>query len=170
MKITAKQIELAIVERYNLRQNLFIPNVSWGMFSYECDLIMMSKSGCLTEFEIKISAGDLKKDKLKKHGHINDMVRYLFFVFPEKLLKYEEYVPERAGIFIYKPEDKLKCHLYRDCKTNVKAKSLSIDDKFKLARLGSLRIWKLKSEIEGMKNDRLFLLNQIKELELKNKS
>lgn len=170
MKITAKQVELAIIDRFNLRENLFVPNVSWGMFKYECDLIMMSKSGYLTEFEIKVSASDLKKDREKIHGHINDKIRYLYFVFPEKLLKYEEYVPERAGIWIYKPEEKrkeFKCVIYRECKTNIIVKPLDIEDKFQLARLGTLRIWRLKSEIEDMKKDRTFLLNKISELESK---
>jgi hypothetical protein len=155
MKITAQQIEIAITDRFNLRQNLFVPNVFWGMFRYECDLIMMSKSGYLTEFEIKISAQDLKRDREKKHNHMNDRIRYLYFVFPEKLIKYEEYIPEHAGIFLYCPEEKrpeYKCRFYRDAKTNKIAKPLDIEDKFRLARLGSLRIWGLKNKIEKLKS------------------
>lgn len=62
------ELEIAIMEYFGIRQNLIVPNVSWGMNGlHECDVLILSKAGYATEVEIKISKPDLLKDRDKKH-------------------------------------------------------------------------------------------------------
>jgi len=49
-----------------------VPNVSWGLLNHECDLIICSKDGYLTEIEIKRSWADFLADFKKKHRHDDD--------------------------------------------------------------------------------------------------
>ena len=67
-KITTLVMEIALARFINPRVNLVVPNVSWGFFNHECDLISISKSGFATEYEIKVSKSDLKADKKKKQS------------------------------------------------------------------------------------------------------
>lgn len=150
-KITTLQMELLIAKYFNPRQNLIVPNISWGMWMHECDLLVMSKAGYLTEVEIKVSAGDLKKDREKRHGHRDERIKALYFAIPEYLLKYKEYIPEQAGILVVKKiYTQLRVVLERHPKQN-KTQALSLEDQFKVARLGALRIWTLKQNIQKQK-------------------
>ena len=62
--LTIEQIQsrLAHIDNFNLRRNIVVPNVSWGLLSYEADFICCSKSGYLTEVEIKRSWEDFQKE------------------------------------------------------------------------------------------------------------
>lgn len=157
MKITADMIENAAARYFGIRQNLIVPNVQWGLWIHECDLLIMSQSGYLTEVEIKISASDLKKDLLKEHGHRDDRIKKLYFAIPEKLLKHENKIPARAGILVYKIQSNW-FKLHRVALVNNLAKPLLASDQYQLARLGALRIWGLKSKIENQK----YIINKLK--------
>ena len=76
-KITTLEMEIALARFINPRVNLVVPNVSWGFFNHECDLISISKSGFATEYEIKVSKSDLKADKKKKHTHDDNKIKAL---------------------------------------------------------------------------------------------
>jgi len=84
----------------------------------ECDVISISKSNYIYEYEIKISKADYKKDFIKeKHTHIINekytktrkgelvylLPNYFNFVTPKDLISIEE-VPDYAGL-IYMNED-----------------------------------------------------------------
>jgi hypothetical protein len=142
---TTKEIELKIAYHLGIRENLIVPNVSWGFNIHECDLLSISSKGYLTEVEIKISLSDLKKDKEKYHGHYDDRIKYLYFAIPAKLAKHIEYIPKRAGIFIITTKGRV--YKIAKPKYNKKANPISDKDKYKIARLGALRIWKLKEKI-----------------------
>ena len=75
--MTAKEMELHISRYFDLRQNIIVPNISWGMGLHECDLLILSRAGYATEIEIKISAADLRKDSKKKHEHLSNKIKYL---------------------------------------------------------------------------------------------
>lgn len=62
-----------------------IPNLSWGLLDYEADFVVLSKSGYLTEVEIKRSWEDFKADFNKKHKHDADQVYYFYYCVPEKI-------------------------------------------------------------------------------------
>ena len=64
---------------------------------YEADLIYITKSGYLTEVEIKIDINDFRNDFKKKIYHSSSMVSALYYAFPEVLYKkYEDEIRERV--------------------------------------------------------------------------
>jgi len=149
-------IEIAVMEYFNIRTNLIVPNVSWGIGLHECDLLVITKAGCAYEVEIKTSKTDLIKDKEKRHGHFNSKIKQLYFAIPMKLVKYMEHIPERAGIFgiregintVFKP----KCEKLREARINSKYK-FSEGERYQVARLGAMRILGLKKRIKKLKEE-----------------
>lgn len=76
----------------------------------ECDVISVSKSDYIYEYEVKISKSDFKADfKKKKHSYMNErksvnesknhyyIPNYFYFVTTENLVSLEE-IPEYAGL------------------------------------------------------------------------
>ena len=149
-------IEVAIMQYYGIRQNIIIPNISWGMFFeknylHECDLLILSKSNYATEVEIKISKADLLKDKEKKHGHFHSHIKYLWFAVPEKLKEIAlKEIPERAGLFIlHKWEDnRITVHIVKKAKAQKNSIKWTDKQRLKLAELGCMRILGLKKKIK----------------------
>lgn len=149
-KRTVKEIENLIVMHENpIRSKIIVPNVSWGLFDgHEADLVVISESLYLTEYEIKRSYEDFKNDFKKKDYHNDKRVSKLFYVVPEAIAdKCKEYLEsqyewigvEHAGILTYSDEsDRLKMKL--DC-NYTKGKKMYIEDALTIARLGTLRFW-----------------------------
>jgi len=156
-------IEIAVMKYLNIRQNLVVPNVSWGMNLHECDILSLSKSGYTTEVEIKVSKQDLMKDKKKWHGHENKNIAYFFFAVPEKLKEIAlEEIPERAGLLVakkYRPESfkggGIHIELIRHCLRNKNFVKWNEKDRCNLARLGTMRILGLKQKIRKLQNQQL---------------
>ncbi len=151
-------MELSIASYFGIRQNTIVPNLFWGMFHYELDLCVLSKAGYATEVEIKSCRADLIKDKEKEHGHINEMIKYLYFALPYHLLKDIEHVPERAGILIIEHQEAwetynfsrkefFSCTRFREPKVCYNRKW---DDKERnsLLRLAAMRTWTLKKQLQ----------------------
>lgn len=53
--MSEKEMQYAIANALGFRQNIIVPNVSWGAGLHECDLLVISKYNWATEIEIKIS-------------------------------------------------------------------------------------------------------------------
>ena len=159
-------MEVALANWFDYRVNLIVPCVYWGYgcFYHECDLLIVSKAGYVTEVEIKISRGDLRADAKKSHRHDGGAsIKYLYFAVPDyiiadgNVLKDDvmAMIPERAGIITVRAEDNVpgkypyhpKCKRIREPTVNKAATKMSDRDRYKVARLGALRIWKLKSSI-----------------------
>ena len=68
-KITTPEIEVRVASFFNPRQNIIVPNISWGVNLHECDLLIIRKSGYGIEVEIKVSKSDLIADAKKPHHH-----------------------------------------------------------------------------------------------------
>lgn len=158
--ITAKQIEINLANYFNYRQNLIVPNISWGLLDYEADLLVMSKNGCITEVEIKVSKQDLIRDAEKRHSHNSNLVKYLYFAIPDKLLPFIDYIPKKAGILVLSKNNDhyfeefcwyLTVKKIRDAEVNRNLVKLTDTNRYQFARLGAMRIWKLKKEIERLK-------------------
>ncbi len=150
-KITTLEMEISLSKHFNWLQNLIVPNVSWGMFVHECDLLILTPAGYLTEVEIKVSKADLKKDKEKRHKHNSSKkIKYLYFAIPNYFKDYEEHIPERAGIITVKPGHHSVynggCEVIRKAEIQNKYQ-VTEKDRYKLAWLGALRIWKLKEKL-----------------------
>jgi len=102
--------------------------------------LIISKAGYAKEIEIKVSKADLKKDKEKRHSHNSKKIRQLFFAIPEKLgIDFAlEHIPNKAGLIVV---DKFgRCKVVKSAKINTKVEKISIEDKLKVAHLGSMRI------------------------------
>ena len=154
-KISTPEMETALSTYLNYRTNLIVPNVSWGMNLHECDLLVVSKAGYLTEIEIKVSRADLRADTKKWHQHISHKIKRLFFALPDYLEDCIDMVPERAGIILVRPNANVpgvypyypRCKEIRPAKCNKAATKISDADRYKIARLGTLRIWRLKRKL-----------------------
>jgi len=164
--MNALEIEMAVAEHFNYRQNIIVPNVSWGLFisHMEADMIIVRPSGWAIEIEIKISKGDIKRDQKKWHrlrsnidGIRNEMIRQTYFAIPDGL-KIED-IPEWSGILkVKKVEDKyhktprwvVSCE--RSAKIYKLARKLKTEEINKLLHLGCMRIWSLKKALMNAKN------------------
>lgn len=159
---TCIEIESLIAKKWGIRQNIIIPNVSWGFDIHECDLLIVSQSNYCTEIEIKVSKSDLKKDLTKKHKHRSNKIKYLFFAIPEKLESCIDYIPPHAGIIIIRKTKHLPIpyqnHFYIDTirkpKRNELSKQLTPSELAILTRLGCMRIWSLKQIIINLSHNK----------------
>ncbi len=152
-------MEIALASWFDYRVNLIVPNVYWGFSAdmHECDLLIVSKAGYVTEVEIKISRSDLRADANKSHGHRNARIKYLYFAVPEKLEAAAlEFAPERAGIITVKPalssmdprnDGGPRCKRIRAPSAIRQVSPMTASERYKVARLGALRIWNLKRKI-----------------------
>jgi hypothetical protein len=142
----ARWIEFSLARWFGVRQNLIVPNVSWGLNLHECDLLVLTGAGYALEIEIKVSKSDLIKDAEKQHRHNSDKIKRLYFAIPEKLEKHIELIPERAGVIVVRPAETIngKCDLIRPGEANKRAHKFSDKDREQLARLGAMRVWGLK--------------------------
>ena len=155
-----EEIELAIMNNrdFYFRQNLMVFRVSdfSGIVNHECDCLIMSKTGYLTEIEIKRSYSDFLADFKKKHKHDDERISKFYFMVHtsfadkvfEKLIK-ENMIPQ--GIYTY--DDNTYIKLYKTCadfKNKIlnedityyrssSPRKLFIEEKYQLARLGAMR-------------------------------
>lgn len=155
------EMEAALMGYLDPRQNLIVPNVSWGLCGlHECDLLALSKSGYGTEIEIKISKSDLLKDKEKSHRHNHNHIKYLFFAVPVKLKDVAmEAIPKRAGLFVVEKyvfnngEKRTIVRQVRGAEINKTHVKWGEKDRYQLARLGTMRILGLKQKIIKLNNN-----------------
>ena len=137
-------------------QSFITPNVN--LFSYyESDLISVSKAGLISEYEIKISADDFRrefKDKRTKHRMLNDgkgfariIPNYFYFVFPLGLYESRQLeIPDYAGVIAVSESGKVITK--KRCR---RLHGVSITDR-KLAYLGRglmYRYWSARTRGEG---------------------
>lgn len=159
-KLTVKEIEeLIILKRHNggVRQNLCVPNVSFGMnIEYEADLVVVTKSGYATEYEIKRSWTDFLADFKKNNcAHKAPWVYKFFYVVPlsikDKVLSYldnlfeEKKITNIPAVLCYS-EDK-QISLFGGCHYVSGGRKMFIEERLKLARLGTLRYWDLRRKM-----------------------
>jgi hypothetical protein len=159
-KFSVKDIEDMIVGKtYNLRQKMFVPNVSWGFFSeHEADLVCFTNAGVLTEYEIKRSWSDFLADFKKESYHKDDRISALYYVVPEVMAESAvEYIDNfskeryangdygsyyKAGVIGFTEEGYTK--MVRECNYPDSNKKMYIENIVELERLGCLRYWDLR--------------------------
>jgi len=103
-KVNTKLMTVFVMQYFNPRQNIVVPNVFWGMgFGHEVDVLVCSKLGYTTEVEIKISRGDLLADFRKKHDHSDPKINSHYFAVPEYLEDLaREYLRPGWGLLVLK--------------------------------------------------------------------
>jgi hypothetical protein len=152
------QMEIAVIEDCNFRQNIVVPNVSFGIIRYldekdksnydelhECDILKVTLSGYATEYEIKISRSDFKADLKKKHKHDSRFVKQIYYVVPFEMLNFaKEHVPEYAGLAFVKNG---KVNYLNNAPIRKDCFKWSDKELFKLTRLGTMRIMNLKKAL-----------------------
>lgn len=152
-RLTIDEIELAIVNStlFNKRTDIFVPNVSWGLLNHEADMVIMTKSGYLTEIEIKRSWEDFKADFKKDHHHEDERVDKLYYCVPlsikERVADYliENEIPF-TGILYYSEEGKIRTH-NTGGKFYTGGRKLFLEEQLTIARLGCMRVWNLKKKL-----------------------
>lgn len=177
------EIETALArhDKFNFIKNIVVFNVN-GVnenlpIYHECDMLVLSKSGYLTEIEIKRSWSDFLADFKKKHNHHNyPIIKYFYYCVPVSIYekvrdRLEEEVSNRkeldgfnyTGIITYDEELNLTFHGhrvkmfrsddYRELYPQMwSAKKLYLEQRLELARLGTMRIITLKENILKLKN------------------
>lgn len=148
------QIEIAVASYFDIRQNIIVPNISWGLGLHECDLLVVTTSHCAIEIEIKTSKADIIADKKKWHNHYSKKLRSLIFAIPEKLQNCIHLIPEKAGVMVvksYPTNHKLYCTMIRKAQINKDARKLTDKEILHLAKLGTIRTWKLRRTIQDLR-------------------
>lgn len=148
-------IEVAIAKYYGVRKNIIVPNISWGFhWMHECDMFIVSKAGIATEVEIKISKSDLLKDFEKGHKHQDraGRITYFYYAMPEILYeKCKDLIPKEAGILTCERGSWEGASAYirekRKPEKRKNTRKLTPEEQFKIAWLGTMRIFSLKEKI-----------------------
>lgn len=159
------EVALAKIDKFNFLKNIVAYNVN-GVSEvlpiyHECDMLVLSKSGYLTEIEIKRSWSDFKADFNKKHKHESKgLIKYFYYCIPECLLQDVYEVLEvtntkYSGIITYSEELKIKIHgkrikdmfdNYTFCQPQLDGKRLFLEQQLEVARLGAMRSVMLKEK------------------------
>jgi hypothetical protein len=150
---TTIEMELSISELFGIRKNIIVPNISWGFDGiHECDLFIIKQSMYAIEVEIKRSISDLKADFKKKHGHVDpqNRIHELYYAVPIELYDVAvTLIPEDAGIIASTRMKSgiLRSSIVKKPKRIKGARKLTTEEQYKVARLGTMRIWSLKKKI-----------------------
>ena len=149
------EIELAVATLFGIRQNVIVPNISWGMGLHECDLLILRPSGYAIEVEIKVSKADLKKDLDKLHGHVSNKIKELYYAVPFELLDFAtQFLSADVGIIsckVHKTRGVVVAHIERKAVARKNCVAFTEDQRNNLTRLGCMRIWGLKRKLINLK-------------------
>lgn len=121
------EIEIALAKKFEYLKNIVVFNVIGQCEDlpiwHECDCLVLSKSGYLTEIEIKRSWQDFLNDFKKKNSERRELIKYFYYCVPEKLLDkvYERLDKEceenknfgYTGVITYDEDLNLKTNFYR---------------------------------------------------------
>lgn len=105
-RLTTKQIQLLVGKMQVLKfHSPVCQNVKFLLTHWEMDVMSVSKSGMVHEFEVKISRSDFKADlKKKKQVYYSQEIvkewlpNYFSYVCPVNMIKPEE-LPKHAGLY-----------------------------------------------------------------------
>ena len=154
---------------YNYIKNIVAYNVIGESenlrIGHECDVLVCSKAGYLTEIEIKRSWADFLADFAKDHDHSSELIKNLYYCVPlclkDKVIEFLRNVPEdrkndfrySAGVITYSEDGVLTTWCV--ARPNWIAKKLFIEQRFEMARLEAMRVVKLKDRIVKMEKSRV---------------
>jgi hypothetical protein len=163
-RLTAQDIEISVAQHFGHRVNVIVPNVSWGWgLRHEADMIVLRPSGLCDEIEIKVTAADIRADLQKPHSHWEDRrVARVWFAVPAGLADCEA-IPAQAGVIAvireprqpgdYGWRDRVEVRRPAKMRARQDRKPVSGADRIKLAELGAMRIWDLKSALAARNRD-----------------
>ena len=143
-------LEVLVANYFDWRKNVIVSNVFWGFgLNYEADLMVLTKSNHLYEVELKTSIQDLRNDLKKRVFHNSKRTKYLYFAMPEELIEEAKRIlPKEVGLLSAVRrncrDNNIDANRYIVCVRKPKqrrSEPISDKDCFKLARLGTMRIW-----------------------------
>ena len=151
------EIEYALARKFDIRQNIIVPNISWGLRIHECDLFIVNNNGYAIEIEIKRSKADLKNDFKKIHNHKDyyNRIKHFYYAIPYQLYEScKDLFPENAGIIcIFKNSyGRIYCKIMKRAKVNKTCRKLTNEEILHVAKLGTMRIWSLKQKLINYTN------------------
>lgn len=174
-KTTTLDIELAIMNYFNFRYEVMVPNVSnmMGLVPFEVDMLILRKSDLAYGFEIKTSKADLRADfKKPQHTEIQfyggktsherwfGKFKYFYYAVPEDLKQLAlELIPAFCGLAIFDKKDfpeHSKFYIERQPKSLFNY-HWNAKERYELARLGTMRIKNLKQKIAEYKTTIAYL-------------
>ncbi len=149
-----------------------VPNVTYGFNwgNWESDLLVVSKSGYLTEVEVKVTLADWKADKKKAWFKTTNWwdprfksLTYFYYAAPAELAQRwpEVGIPDFAGVLGVDFNNAYSPVVLRKAQRNPEAKKVGLARMHALARLGSMRSWTTRNTIDGLQQ-------RIADLEAKN--
>jgi len=128
---------------------------------HECDALVCTKAGYLTEIEIKRSYADFLADFEKEHDHSSELIKNFYYCVPikikDKVLEYLKNKPEKedhrfdAGVLLYTEDGLLSTAKLP--RPNWNSRKLFIEQKMELMRLEAMRTVKLKEKIINLTKD-----------------
>lgn len=160
------EVALSKCDKFNYVRNIVAFNVKGqGMalnIQHECDMLVLSKSGYLTEIEIKRSWPDFVADFKKQHKHDGrGLIKYFYYCVPECLLektynKLEELNINYTGIVTFDENLDIKHHgarirnrdgdySYHFIEQHPNRK-LFLEEQLQVARFGAMRAVYLKEK------------------------
>jgi hypothetical protein len=160
-ELTVKEIQALLAEHWGIRTNIIVPNVSWGLLDYEADLLIMNKTGYVTEIEIKRSwsdfLADFKKDEV---AHKSELIYQFWYCVPDELYskcieKLKEVYPnslDRPNVISYSDSGILNFHGKSASYCRGKHRKLFLEEQLKLTRLGTMRYW--SSEFKRLRSEK----------------
>ena len=171
------EIEVALAKHFEYLKNIVVFNVvGWGAdvpVEHECDCLVISKSGYLTEIEIKRSWADFLNDFKKTHLKREDSIKYFYYCIPEKLSekaydKLDEVIESNkdfdySGIILYDEDlnitvggKRIKSFFdpgkYSYINNPIHYNKLYLEQKLAIARLGCIKTIKEKKKIIDLQN------------------
>lgn len=155
--ITTPEIEVAIMEAFDLRKNLIVPNIQAGMGLHECDVLLLRPTDYAVEFEIKLTKSDLMKDFHKDHHHESELIKEVYYAVPMNIVSAcMGVLPKNFGIMGIKrgPNMEPVAEVIRPAVPDQNARKWTVEERLQLGRLGTMRICKLKKEIIKLKRGR----------------
>lgn len=162
--LTVKEIEYLLIYKsgmFNVRYDVIIPNLSWGLLNHEADLAIVNKTGYLTEIEIKRSLADLRADFKKDVYHCDERVYQFYYCLPlaikdkafEVFDQHQDKIMQMLGsTTYYHPAIIFYDENGRMTKENPwaahkRGRKLFLEERLTVARLASCRYWDLRKKL-----------------------
>lgn len=161
------EIEIALSKHstFSFLRNILAFNVlgegSEFYIGHECDMLVLSKSGYLTEIEIKRSWSDFLADFKKGHNHDSELIKYFYYCIPEDLLdkaydKLQELDVDYSGIITYSENLNIQLHGKRVIVQGEERyiypaqrhfRKLFLEEQLQIARYGAMRVVRIKESL-----------------------
>jgi hypothetical protein len=162
IKLCAADVELGLYNHLGGAQaGVCIPNVRSGLFDdgHEADFVRLTDN-YFEEYEIKLSAADIKKDTQKRKGLGHARHRYiarLWFVVPDELAD-DVNIPKFAGILSFKVVGAVMLfNSVRAPKLNPNRMKADFKVINKFLRLACYRVWSLKLHLQKARGGGLYV-------------